>query len=412
MTKRLLACYSDLPRALRVFLLVACALTISSLLSALIWRVRGYGLPYSAPYYFVPGDLFQDFQAFRPRFRLFGTDAFFTQFPGQYAMYPAPLLYPIALFMRFQHPIREFLLVSIGVVIAFAAVLFKALRSTGINSGSAGLFTITALLTSYPVLFLIQRGNLEILIWVPVSLGLILFIRKKYGWAAVAFGLAVALKLYPFMFLSLLVVRRRFKEVGIAVLTALAVTTLSLWELGPSLAAAFRWNSIQLQAFGKYFAASEWALGYDHSFFSLVKLVTLSLHPDLTPFVRTYTISAAALGILIFVLFLWRIPQLNHILVVSILSVTIPPVSYDYTLLSLYVAFGSLCVLAIEAERVKQSVTSLTTQLILMALVLTPESYVIFSGARYGAQLRTFCLIGSGVLALRYPLTIQNELES
>lgn len=404
MIEKLLGSYLDLPRTLRIFLLLACLLTIASLGSALIWRSTGFGLPYSAPYYFVPEDLFQDFQSFRPRFGAFGTPDFFIKPPGQYLMYPAPLIFPIAFFMHFSHPIRSFLTFTVLVVVLFALLLRKTLIAAGINPRSASVFTFVTLLTSYPVLFLIQRGNLEVLVWIPVTLGLLFFYRKQYMWAAIAFGVATSLKLYPFMFLSLLISKRRFRETCVALLTAAGVTLVALWRLGPTIPAAFAWNSIQLQAFGKYFAASEWALGYDHSFFALVKVATLHWHPDLTPYVHAYTLAAAVLGLFLFFAFLWRIPTLNQILVLSVLSITMPPVSYDYTLLSLYAVFAMLCVAAVKAEELEINPKIITCHLVLFALVLTPESYLIFGGARFCAQFRCLCMIVSIALALRFPL--------
>ena len=399
--------YTALPKSLRLFLVVACSLTSASLLSALIWRSLGYGLPYSAAYYFVPNDLFQDFQAFRPRFRLFGTPAFFTNFPYDFAMYPAPLLFPIAAFMRNQHPIRVFLVFTISAVLACSCMFYKAIRSTGLQAASACLFTAVTLITAYPVFFMLQRGNLEVLVWVPVMLGLVLFSRQKYLWSAALFGIATAFKLYPVIFLSLFVTRRLVRETVLSIVTACGLTLIALWKLGPSIPEAFRWNGIQLQAFGKYFAASNWALGYDHSFFALVKIFTLSHHPDLTPYVRVYTISVAAVGLLLFVSVLWRIPTLNQVVVLSVLSVTMPPVSYDYTLLTLYAALAMICMLAIKAEQSKHRVKSLYTQLVLFAIVLTPESFFIVDGARYAGQLRTVCLFASVLLALAYPLEMQ-----
>ena len=67
------------------------------------------------------------------------------------------------------------------------------------------------------------------------------------------------------------------------------------------------------------------------------------------------------MGLLLFTTLLWRIPLLNHIVVLSILSVTIPPVSFDYTLLSLYAAFAMLCMLAIRANTLRHVVKSLNT---------------------------------------------------
>ncbi len=120
-------------------------------------------------------------------------------------------------------------------------------------------------------------------------------------------------------------------------------------------------------------------------------------------------------GLVLFLVFLWRLPTLNQILILSILSVTMPPVSFDYTLLSLYAAFGMLCMLAISADKAGVQVKSLTAQLMLFAVIMTPESFMIISGVRLSGQLRALCLLASVLLALRYPLdlkTVRSELSA
>jgi hypothetical protein len=101
---------------------------------------------------------------------------------------------------------------------------------------------------------------------------------------------------------------------------------------------------------------------------------------------------------------MWRLPLPNQILALSVLSVTLAPVSFDYTLLNLYPAFAMLAVLAIQAERRGSAVPDMTAYMVLFALILTPQSYVIYHAVRYGAELRSVCLIVMLVLALKTPL--------
>ena len=70
--------------------------------------------------------------------------------------------------------------------------------------------------------------------------------------------------------------------------------------------------------------------------------------------------------------------------------------------LLLIVAIAILCILAVRLPDNAQRI--LIPYFILYAAILTPESYVILHGARYGAQVRVLCLLGLLVLALRKPL--------
>ncbi len=56
------------------------------------------------------------------------------------------------------------------------------------------------------------------------------------------------------------------------------------------------------------------------------------------------------------------------------ISVSIPPVSYDYTLVSLYAPLAILCILALRLPDDKQRV--LIPYFMLFAALLTPQSYI------------------------------------
>ncbi len=179
--------------------------------------------------------------------------------------------------------------------------------------------------------------------------------------------------------------------------------------VGPTIAAASRWNSEQIAAFSKYYVGGISGVGYDHSFFGLVKAVTLRWHPNYFAWARRYTITVAIISVALYFLRLWRLPLPNQILALSILSVTLAPVSYDYTLLNLYPAFAMLAVLTLQAQRQGTRVPHITAYMILFAIILTPESYVIYHAVRYGAQVRTICLIIMLGLALITPISESSD---
>ena len=133
-----------------------------------------------------------------------------------------------------------------------------------------------------------------------------------------------------------------------------------------------------------------------------MKFVTLPWHPDLTPLIRPYTWLVAVTCLILYFGRIWKLPVANQILILSVISVSIPPVSYDYTLLSLYAPLAILCILALRLPDDKQRI--LIPYFMLYAAILTPQSYIIFHGARFGAQLRVLCLLGLLILALREPL--------
>jgi hypothetical protein len=394
---------AEIPFALKVFLLMSVGLTALSFIYTVICRRMNLGLPYSFAYYYVPGSMFSDFLPFLDKFRAWGTPAFFDNTIHGYFMYPAPLVHVFRFFLGIPHQRTYFILTLLTVSVSLTLAFMQALRKQGLATMPSILFAGSAALLSYPLIFEIQRCNIEFLVWLTSAIGVWCFFTGRTTPSAVFIGLAASLKLYPFIFLGLFLPRRKYGGflLGIAIIVAV---TLSLYGIGPTIAAAARWNGEQMVAFSKYYAGGVMDLGYDHSFFGLVKVVTLHWHPNYFAWARPYTIAVAVLCVALYFLRMWRLPLPNQILALSILSVTIAPVSYDYTLLNLYPAFAMLTVLALQEQRRASRVPHLTAYMVLFALLFTPQSYIVFHAVRHGAQLRTICLIAMLVLALATPM--------
>jgi Glycosyltransferase family 87 len=370
----------------------------------MVCRRVGLGLPYSFAYYYVPGNMFQDFYSFHDKFRMWGTPAFFAPRPFGYFMYPAPLVHVFRFLLGLHHAQSCFLCLLLTIAGGLAVGFARALRRTGLGSVESAFFAGATALLSYPLVLLLQRWNIEVVVWLVGTLGVWCFLTGRTNAAAVFFGVAASLKLYPIIFLGLLLPRRRYGGFLLGVATFAGVTLLSLYGIGPTVGAAARWDGEQIAAFTKYYVGDIWALGYDHSFFALVKAATLHWRPNYFLWARPYSIVVAVVSVGLYFGRLWGLPVTNQVLALSILSVTLAPVSYDYTLLNLYGAFAMLAVVALQAQRRGREARHLTAYMTLFALVFTPESYVIVQGARYGAQVRTVCLIGMLMLAHKTPL--------
>jgi hypothetical protein len=396
---------TELPYALKVFLLLSVGLTIISFVYSIICRRMYLGLPYSFPYYYVPGDMFTDFFSFNEQFKQWGTPAFFDHTSGHgYFMYPAPLVHVFRLFFRLPHPRTCYILALLAVSTALAMAFIQVLRRQGLATMQSIVFVGSTALLSYPLSYEIQRCNIEFVVWLVSTVAVWSFFTGSTTTSAVFIGMAASLKPYPIIFLGLFMPRRRYKGFVLGLATFAAVTIVSLYAIGPTILAAARWDGVQLAAFSKYYVGDVWALGYDHSFFGLVKALTLHWHPNYFAWTRPYSLTVATISVVLYFLRIWGLPITNQILSLSVLSVTLAPFSSDYTLLNLYPAFALLTVLALQAQRRGTGVPYLTTYMVLFAVIFTPESYIIFRGVRYGAQLRAICLIVMLVLALVEPL--------
>jgi hypothetical protein len=393
------------PLSLRYFLLAILSLTIVCLGCSFIARQAGLGLPYSFPYAFYPGLFFSDYYELLRPIRYFGTPAFFHQ--QIYFMYPPAMSLPYVLFNWTSHSGKTFALFLLAAGAFLSICFYRILRRHGLGMYPAFLLVAGTALTSYPYLLVLQRWNMEIVSWLPITIGLWSFYRGHYRVAAVCFGAATALKIYPFIFFGLFPPRGRFKEILLGLLTAAAITLIALRAMSPDVLYAFHWSGIQLQAFGQFYAASTMGLTLDHSFFAIVKCVTLPWHPDLMPLIRPYTWIEAIVCLVLYFTRIWKLPVVNQILILSILSITIPPVSFDYTLLSLYASLAILCVLALRGSPDQQ--IRLMPYFLLYALLLTPETYAMINGIRFGGPLRALCLLALLLLSFKKEAALEQE---
>jgi uncharacterized membrane protein len=98
----------------------------------------------------------------------------------------------------------------------------------GIGGVTATLFPLTVALVSFPIAGLLQRGNIELFVWVFAGVGTWLFVRGREDAAAALWGLAAAVKLYPIVLLGLLLPRGKWRAFAVGVGTFVGVTVASL----------------------------------------------------------------------------------------------------------------------------------------------------------------------------------------
>jgi len=143
---------------------------------------------------------------------------------------PAALNIPLARMSLSKARVVFFIIVLLSSVASYviATKLFFKLKSyEGDRLLAAGLLVI---LTSYPLYFLIDRGNIDSLVILFMFLGLI----SLAGWSLTAgafLALAVSMKVYPILLLPALLAQRRFKvaAVTILVLAILILPAPQLW---------------------------------------------------------------------------------------------------------------------------------------------------------------------------------------
>jgi len=293
----------------------------------------------------------------------------------------------------------------------------RALERRGLSRRNAFLFVACSLCTSYPLFFNAWVGNTEIALTVVLGLGLFFFLIRWSWLAAMCFGVAAALKIYPLIFLALLLGRKQYRQLVFALAVYMTVNIASMWLICGSVETA--WRGIQgglayyQQHYVLGFASSDIAI--DHSLFGFIKssIVILGLnHPSTTTLaniLRVFLLVAGCVAILLYFLRIRKLPITNQILCLVVITLTFSPGSKEFTLMNLYVPWGLLALTAVTAYRRKQTVDGLAAAFICLLLLLVPLTEVLIRGNSLNGQLKTVILLALLVIGLKYPFSEVEE---
>lgn len=398
-----------LPRELRTFLLINCTLWFLSLAKPLLLFARSRNVDSFDS--IAMANPFFDFYAYLSSVLNRHTADLFTA-PGFPWNYPAPSIFVYAFYYAVDRRGHIALfgfycfLFTVAAILAFIMVrLARRFASYGLSGSTAIGFLVLSLIVSWPIYFAIERGNIELLLWLGVAAGIWFYLRKQWWLAAIFLGTTAAFKLYPILCLALFLSARRFKELAAGVLTMVVVTLVALAYIGPSIPYAFHATQIGVGHFVSMYTLKydPLASGYDHSVFSIVKLLFLS-HPAIYAFLlHRYMLGVA---LIMTALFFWRIvrlPRPNQVLALVIATVLLPPTSFDYTLQSLYVPWALLALLCVAARSRTQRIPGMMPAMICFGLLLGPETFLEWHGVVFAGQLKALVLIALTAISLVYP---------
>ncbi|MDE1154667.1 MAG: glycosyltransferase family 87 protein [Acidobacteriaceae bacterium] len=354
--------------------------------------------------------LWVDFRSYIPKFAYIHSRAFYD---GAALTYPATTVVPFAFFLiPYPHGRVQILLACLrlcSVIAAGAFIMLVGFRCgllrRGMSKPEAVRFLLATLFLSFPFWFLLYTGNFEFTVWFVLVGAFYFFWKGDDPPAAVLFGLAAAMKIFPVILLGLFIARRQLKAVAIAIVTAVAVTVPSLWILCPDIHVSWKLTNDAIGYTRNFYMLTLRPIesGFDHTLFVLIKRLLLPLPPpaQMDKLLHIYLVVVAIGGVLIFIFRIRFLPVINQILCFVVAMITLTPVSYDYTLIHLYIPFALLCFVSLE--RFEENKRALLIAFSLFAFVLSAQSEFILHGLRFAGQLKALGLLLLFVLALVHP---------
>ena len=375
--------------------------------------------PYNYPA--VPRKLmFGDFSLYAGQFSQFHTQQFFQQ---NKLMYPAPIMVFYKLFNLGDQSIGSqwltyrllltMLIASWSMVFLFA----KALVCRGLNWKTTLLFLLPTYIMSFPFWFDFHQANMEFIVWIVLSLGIRAFWNDKFSAAAVLFGIAAAMKIFPIIFVGLLITKRKFRQIALALISYVIVTVASLWMVCPNLTYSFQQTNMAVNRF-RYeimIQARDIETGFDHSLFGALKYIFHNHLPDaekMSHLIGVYLAVVGVGGLILYVLRIRHLPILNQLFCLSIAAVLLPPTSFEYTLLHLYAPFAVLVLMVVEhagGKELRMDSKVLAAFFTLMAFLFCVQSEFIYHAWRIAGPIKALALLALFACALRFPLPSADE---
>jgi len=397
----------SLPTFLRQFLLWSVVATgLCGGTEVFCYLVLHLHFPFNFPI-FNPGAFVYDLVSFKGQFQHFHKLDFF-QSAGQMAfIYPAPAALPYWFFYLFGRLTTvAFFVFSMLVVVISGAMLGRKWIALGVSARTAVLYLVACFFLSYPFWFELKDGNMEIVLLALTIAAVWAFLSGRIWLAAACIGFAMAMKIYPFVFLGLLVAKKQYRQCVFAVILAAAVNLFSLWAVCPSIAYSAHQIAAGIASFRTYAFLRRLfpEIGYDHSLFALLKAILPHLPSAevLSKWLNVYLGIVAVAGCALYFLRIRKLPAANQVICLTVACILLPPFSLDYTLMHLYVPWSmvTLVVLRVGEQRIR----GLRLILVCFVLLCAPLSEFIFRGRTIEGQIKAVVLLVLFYAATRYPL--------
>lgn len=265
---------------------------------------------------------------------------------------------------------------ALGVFAAFVAMFVWTQFAGGLGWRKTHRATLTFIVAamSYPVLFVADRANEEMFVFMAIVAFVYFYLVRKSPWSGVFLGIAIAYKIFPAVLLVLILADRRWKDLAVAAATVVGSTLITALGLGIvsglGLVGVLKgWYKTLFVGHVGYSSTLE-AAQHGHSLWGLV-VSSVGLLQGGDPVglsTSAYAVFALVtfLGLVLYVCFVERTPW-KRVALLIIAMVLLPYESHDYTLVHLLVPMA----LFVNAPRTKWD----AIYALLFGLVMVPLDY-------------------------------------
>ena len=255
----------------------------------------------------------------------------------------------------------------------FACINREYLKRAGFTGTALGKNLLIFSCFSYPLLFCLDRGNLEIYVFLAMAAAVFLLERGKSLAGAAFLALAIAVKGYPAVFLLLFLKRKDWRAALLAcgLAGALVLAPLLLYKGG--FAANLTGLRHNMDFFFHRYALDNYDYTHNSSLFNLERIGSYILYgwQDRSFMLRMFNLAALLLGGGA-AYYIWRKENLlwKQVALLVCATVLLTPASNDYKLIALFLP---LWLFINESARSRFD----GAYAVILALLLVPKEYPI-----------------------------------
>lgn len=257
--------------------------------------------------------------------------------------------FPVANSIMFILGLTGYPYVSLGIVyIIFITVLgfyIKKMFGKKLTMELLPSFIIITL-TTYPFLFNLDRGNIDMVVFMFV-VGFFYYSEREKTFISLLFlALSISMKLYPAVFMILLLKDKKYKEIAIVIVLSAIFTLGSLLSFSGTLSENIKALLRNLGEFNQNFNTF-YGLQHNLSLYGVIRVITFIMmtlidgqvtHGVFTNAIPWYTLGVLILfaGICIYILF-FEPTKWKNVTILTIVMLLFPNVSFDYRLIFFFI---------------------------------------------------------------------------
>ena len=271
----------------------------------------------------------------------------------------------------------------VGSIAFLTLINIKEIAGKKFNTTSIFYAAVFSLL-SYPVLFAINRGNFELWVFVLLYLFSYYLNQKRFIRSAIFLSLAISLKIFPAVFLIVMLSCKKFKAAIYACLFTLCTTLISLAVFASRSShnvskLISQYVNTYTIGYVKEYVVDNRGLDFGHSLYGLLKLRIFSFYKTtnitdvtlkkITTLLNSYTRIQISLLVILSAYILFIEKELWKKITLMVIAMNLLPfVSSDYKLINFFIPLY-LFINKKEKSRID------FLYIILFSLLLVPKNY-------------------------------------